>query len=261
MASSLEIKIEEINKKLCQMLTKNDKNFIKDILISTLEEMKDKIMGSVIKRVEILEGEIHDKAVKNDEMKKEVKKCKEENEKLTSENKKLKENIQTESDTRKKHINELEQYGRKNNIRISGIGHDNMYETSYDTAEGIANMLRNKLMVEVSALDIDIAHRLGKYEEGKVRPVIVKFVQRQMKHNIMKNTRHLKNTNISINDDLTNLNYKVLSSLRLKDKANITKAWSFDGKLYKKSKDGKTAVVTYEEYAAWLDIPFPKPKI
>ena len=81
-----------------------------------------------------------------------------------------------------------------------------------------------------------------------------------MKHNIMRNTRHLKNTNISINDDLTKLNYKVLSSLRLKDKVNITKAWSYDGKLYQKDKDCISSVVTYEDYAQWLAIPFPERK-
>ena len=37
----LEQKMEEINKKLCEMLTKKDKQFIKDILIDTLDEMKE----------------------------------------------------------------------------------------------------------------------------------------------------------------------------------------------------------------------------
>ena len=67
-------------------------------------------------------------------------------------------------------------------------------------------------------------------------------------------------TNISINNDLTKLNYKELSSVRLKDKVNITKAWSFDGKLCNKDKECTPSVVKYEDYAQWLAIPFPETK-
>ena len=48
--------------------------------------------------------------------------------------------------------------------------------------------------------------------------------------------------------------------MRLKDKANVAKAWSFEGKLYLKDKAGKTEVVPYSKYQTWLDLKWPKEK-
>ncbi|KAH3879976.1 hypothetical protein DPMN_003888 [Dreissena polymorpha] len=62
--------------------------------------------------------------------------------------------------------------------------------------------------------------------------VIVKFVRRQMKIEIMKRAKLLKGTGIFINDDLTNINAEVLASLRLKEPELVEKAWSRDGKLF-----------------------------
>ena len=63
--SSLTQKIEDMNKHMKNMLTKKDKNFIKDILIDSLDEIKDKIVGAVMKRLKIIEGELHDNAIEN----------------------------------------------------------------------------------------------------------------------------------------------------------------------------------------------------
>ena len=114
--------------------------------------------------------------------------------------------------------------------------------------------------LDLSMYDIDIAHRLGRYDENKIRPMIVKFVSRQTKYNVMRNTKHLRGTKLSVNEDLTRLNQQdfVLSSVRLKSKDKVVKAWSFEGKLYLKDKKDKTEVVTYSKYQMWLDLPWPK---
>ena len=75
MASSKEMcsltqKIQEINKHMKNMLTKKDKSFINDILIDSLDEIKDKIVGAVMKRLEIIEGQLHDNAIENSRLKK-----------------------------------------------------------------------------------------------------------------------------------------------------------------------------------------------
>ena len=46
--------------------------------------------------------------------------------------------------------------------------------------------------------------------------------------------------------------------MRLKDKSNVKKAWSFEGKLYLKNKEGKTEVVPYSKYQKWIDLKLPK---
>ena len=261
MSDSLQQKIEEINKKLSNMLTKNDKDFIKGILIDTLEDMKDKIIGHVIHRVEILESEIFDKANEQIVLKKEIQDCKIKNNELKEENKNIKIEIDKEIATRKDHINNLEQYGRRNNIRVSGLDFDNKFESARETTEGIVSIINEKMKLDLSCYDIDIAHRLGKFEEKKIRPVIVKFVSRHTKYNVMHNTKKLKGTTLSFNEDLTKLNQQVLSSMRLKDKSTVVKAWSYDRKLYAKYKDETQEVITFSKFQTWLDMPWPKNKV
>ena len=258
MSSSMEKKIEEINKKLSCMLTKNDKDFIKNILIDTLEGMKDKIIGHVLHRVEIIEGELMEKENEHIVLKKEIQECKITNKELNEQNNKLKIELEKESEIRKEQNNSLEQYGRRNNIRVSGLDFDNRHENAHDTADGILRIINDKMGLELSMYDIDIAHRLGKYDENKIRPVIVKFVSRQSKYNVMMNTKHLRGTKLSMNEDLTRLNQQVLSSMRLKAKDKVVKAWSFEGKLYLKDKKDKTEMIPYSKYQAWLDLPWPK---
>ena len=140
--------------------------------------------------------------------------------------------ISEEETERKYATNDLEQYGRRNNIRISGLNFDNKLESSQETTEGIASILSENLNLNISAYDIDIAHRLGKFEENKIRPVIIKFVQRQVKVNVMRNTKRLKGTPYSINEDLTKMNQKVLSAVRLLAKDKVEKGWSYEGGKY-----------------------------
>ena len=44
--------IEEINRKLSNTLTKDDKKCIQEILVATLDQMKEKLLGFIINRVE-----------------------------------------------------------------------------------------------------------------------------------------------------------------------------------------------------------------
>ena len=49
--------------------------------------------------------------------------------------------------------------------------------------------------------------------------------------------------------------------MRLKDKVNVEKAWSYEGKLFLKRKgEEKHEVVTYKDYDAWLNLLWPKEK-
>ena len=188
--STFSEKIDEINSKLNNILTKEDTGFIKTLIKDTLEEMKEKIISSVMLRVEKLEAEMHDTAVENTTLK----------EKLTSyekENAKLKCDIKQEINDRKEKMNDLEQYGRRNNVRITGISYDKENETAYETTDGVLRLLNEKLDMNVGYQDIDIAHRLGKYKNNAKRAVIVKFVHRHVKASVMREARKLKNTNIN----------------------------------------------------------------
>ncbi|KAH3848573.1 hypothetical protein DPMN_090951 [Dreissena polymorpha] len=87
----------------------------------------------------------------------------------------------------------------------------------------------SKQTYEASINDLE---QLGKYTPNKNRPVIVKFVRRQTKIDIMKRARNQKGTGTFNNEDLTQTNAEVLASLRLKEPGRVKKAWSFKGKLF-----------------------------
>ena len=124
----------------------------------------------------------------------------------------------------------------------------------------IIKLNNTRLGLSLNYQDIDIAHRLGRFKHGKRRPVIVKFVHRHVKHNVLRNAHKLKNTSLSINEDLTYINQSVLASLRLKPKGKdtIEKSWSVEGKLFAKYKNNVVKQVKYEDYAEWLALPWPK---
>ncbi|KAH3825927.1 hypothetical protein DPMN_127814 [Dreissena polymorpha] len=62
-------------------------------------------------------------------------------------------------------------------------------------------MMSQHLDIHLECRGIDVSHRLGKYTPNKDRPVIVKFVRRQTKIDVMKRAKLLKGTGIYINED------------------------------------------------------------
>ena len=55
--------IDEINKKNNNILTKDNKAIIREIITATLDQMKDKLVDSIIKRLDNMEGEMHERAL------------------------------------------------------------------------------------------------------------------------------------------------------------------------------------------------------
>ncbi|XP_052791850.1 uncharacterized protein LOC128225998 [Mya arenaria] len=220
--TQIENKLDDINQKLNNMLTKNDRSFIQNIIMDTLDEIKDTLLKSVVHRVEILESELHETIV-----------------------------------------NDLEQYSRRNNIRITGDIKDSSGQTSHETAQQVLELFRTSMDIDIAMGEIDVAHRLGKYDEKKNRPIIVKFVCREVKSLVMRRAKLLKNSrkHVFINEDLTKLNNRVLSSLRIKDKSKVEKCWSFEGRIFAKFCDKERAIqLKYADFQTWLNLAWPNPK-
>ena len=70
-------------------------------------------------------------------------------------------------------INELEQYSRKNNVVISGIP-----EHESESPAGLVIELGRILDVDIRSNDIDAAHRFGRANNRRPRPILVRFVTR-----------------------------------------------------------------------------------
>ena len=122
----------------------------------------------------------------------------------------------------------LQQYTRRENVRIFGIPVDST-ETPEMTEKKTLELL-NKTGVTVTESDISACHRLGKPSNG-TRPVIVRFVSRRKRTEVMRKKKVLreKAEKIYINDDLTPLRSRLLKLV--KELPITDKVWTIDGKI------------------------------
>ena len=141
--------------------------------------------------------------------------------------------------------NELEQYSRKNNVRIFGVKDTNKNESAEETENLVRDLLRNRLGLNFSPGEFEICHRLGRFVVGSNRCIIVKFVRRKAKNATLYNRKKLAGSSVSISEDLTLTNVKRLQELRgLKC---VFQCWSKDGKLFAKSANGFVREVRWQE--------------
>ncbi|KAI8493030.1 hypothetical protein Bbelb_290340 [Branchiostoma belcheri] len=152
--------------------------------------------------------------------------------------------------------NDLEQYSRRNCILVSGIPEPPVEGGTDNVGMELAT---NKLKCDppITTQDIDRSHRLGKpRNDGKPRPIIVKFVSYRQKSVVMRakaNARAvLTNENLYINDNLTKGNMHLLKDAReLVKGKHLNQAWSYDGKIFVKTLNGERQMISKQ---AELDI-------
>ena len=96
-------------------------------------------------------------------------------------------------------LNAIQRYTRGFNIRIVGLP-----ETDNENCvSSIQEILEDKF--EVTSLAIENAHRVGRYQRGKPRQVIVRFFSRAVRREIMTVAKEkLEGTGYHFMDDLTN---------------------------------------------------------
>ena len=81
--------------------------------------------------------------------------------------------------------------------------------------------------------DISVSHRLPA-RGGQAKPIIAKFVRRDVKTQLMRNKKKLREhesrKNVYVNEDLTPFRSKLVRELR-KDET-IKSVWTIDGKIF-----------------------------
>ena len=261
-SKEMEKELHEIKALLGNIMTKNDET-LKSTIRETMLEMKDDILKSLTNRLEVVEGDLHSRAKEIETLQKDVATLKTACEEQKEENKTLRKEIDLKvaknESLIKQNMNELEQYQRRNNIRISGIKDREDEKTCFQTMEAVCLELNNRAAsLNLTMADIDIAHRLGKYKKDKNRNIIVRFVSRATKIRVFQHRKELKSKDIYVNEDLTKLNQDVLTSVRVKKKDIIEQAWSFEGKIYAKPKEGETRQIQYAEFDTWTNLPWPE---
>ena len=154
---------------------------------------------------------------------------------------------------------DLEQYTRRQSLRISGIK-ENPGENT-DTL--IVEFVNEVMGIKLDAEEIDRSHRVGnpKSKYKPTRDVIVRFVSWKSRQKILKARKSMhqynkKNrTSYLVFEDLT----KVRSALayqarKLKKDRIIQDTWTSDGKIFIKYPDGEIKMCTRAK-----DLPIPTP--
>jgi hypothetical protein len=112
-----------------------------------------------------------------------------------------------------KRTNDLEQYTLKSRVRIFGL-EEEKYEEIAITIAKVNNLLNDKLHMDTTESDINIAHRLGPYTNKKCRPVIVRFMSKQHKIEYIKRRKALAKSRYVIKEDLTKENENIIYELQ-----------------------------------------------
>ncbi|KAK7501735.1 hypothetical protein BaRGS_00007166 [Batillaria attramentaria] len=136
----------------------------------------------------------------------------------------------------------LQQYTRRESVRVYGIKQDED-ETEEQVERKVMDIF-TKCGVDVKLDDTAAIHRVGKLKNGS-RPVLVKFMSRRKRREVMEKKKQLKGEEgcerIYINDDLTPLRARLLGYVQRLD--GVERAWTVDGRVYclKKLPEGHAA--------------------
>jgi hypothetical protein len=79
-----------------------------------------------------------------------------------------------------------------------------------DCRRAVCNVVNDKIKVAISPVDISAAHRLPKPPTQQQKPTIVKFKDRTQRQDILKRRKVLKGTGISVSEDMTKENVKLV---------------------------------------------------
>ena len=123
-------------------------------------------------------------------------------------------------------IDRLEQYSRRENVRIRGIPRVEGENTSQLVID-----LAKECGVELSKTDISTSHRL-QVKNPTMAPIICRFVRKEKKVELMKAKKILKSKGkkVFIDEDLTPLRARMFYALR-NDPA-VSAVWTMDGRLH-----------------------------
>ena len=144
-------------------------------------------------------------------------------------------------------IEELQQYGRRNAVRIT----NGWPETDDENTDELVLKITNKFMgLDIKPDQISRSHRVGRYNpQGQTpRAILVKFTSYRIRESVYKARkklrRHKDAREIYINEDLTKMRAQLSAKARrLKADKWILDAWTYDGRIFVKDTNNRTHLV------------------
>ena len=119
------------------------------------------------------------------------------------------------------------QYSRQTNILIHGCDEENRENTD----EKVCNIIQNNLnLTSVTLNEVARTHRLGPKQDGKKRPIIVKFTSHRYKKMVFDKKKMLKGSGTVITENLTKKRYALFN--KCVEKYGRDKVWTLDGRIH-----------------------------
>lgn len=119
-------------------------------------------------------------------------------------------------------IDDLEQYQRRQCLRIFGVKEEAGEDTDQKAIE-----VAKKIGVDLSVTDIDRSHRVGVSNAERPRAIIVKFVSYRKRSEVFLSKKKLKGSGVTVREDLTKCRYRLLQESI--QKYGIQNVWTMDG--------------------------------
>lgn len=231
---------EDLQVQIQNLVTKNELARSIGIIAHKYDGQIDDLKQEHKKDIEELKGQVLDLENKNRKLDSEIEHLKTVNERSRYEMDSMHGDIESNI----AYLNDLQQHGRANSIRISGLQDTNKDETTDQTVLLVTKLCNELLDLQIHPKDIDIAHRLGQFNQKRPRNIICKFVRRTSKLAVVASRKQLKGKGIVICEDLTPYNQHLLTQAF--QTKGIQNTWSVNGKLMVKRNDGKTARISCE---------------
>ena len=133
-----------------------------------------------------------------------------------------------------------EQYSRRNCLLIHGLPESKNENTDLLAMEAI----ETKMNIKITDNDIDRTHRIGKPKNnGKPRPVIIKFVRYNDRKKIFSSKKLLKDSGVSITESLTAFRMKKLTNAR--ETFRFRNVWTVDRRIFYSENGSQHAKIYY----------------
>ena len=245
-------------KTIVEMLKRQENNMNRrlDMLENKLDSFKLEI-GKSIKgleeRVKVVEKSAEFIANQYESQKKTANNLLKKQSSLSEENEQLKKEIKAlrlDQEKQKYALNDLEQFGRRECVEISGVP-----PQDGEDVEAITIAIGKEIGVDVGKNDITACHRIKKAKGDPI--IIAKFLNRKKKEEFLAKRRNLKaktlgslkltddeakkNGKIYLNESLTRINRELFRFARLKCSENGWKfAWTKNGVVSVKKNENTT---------------------
>ena len=147
------------------------------------------------------------------------------------------EKLERRIETLESDFDSLEQYSRRNSIRLFGLEE----KPGEDAAALAVSFVNKQMKVEppITIDDIDRVHRIGKkvlpnesspHERPKPRAIIIKFATYRARQRVVMQRKLIKDTDYYINEDLTRARSTMLYKARVMKRQKLIKeTWTHDG--------------------------------